>query len=250
MKLLPILCIMLCLISYFGKAQSIKLNKKSNLSSITWGSDECEYKGKYDPKKFTIKQLENTYKLCWGLSLQTKVTAFAPDDVLKLNPEKLKEEYNSKKKIFRTMEIIKTPFWENLKKRREKEFDEEYELKKIAVEAYTNPMVLRNNKFSKHCENFVNPLSSGDSLVILDSWIKFELAREKNFGNNWALHLSNVNYQYYSPQRLQYATCNLITLGWWNCAVNLLNHYEYNSKMENEFRKNFTQIKEKCDYLD
>lgn len=235
--------------SHFGKSQNQK-SKKGNSTTFTWGSDECVYMGKYDSKKFTVKQLADTYKLCWGLTLKTQATAFYPNDISKLSVEKLTEEYNITKQVFRTMTIIKTPFWENLKRRRERELGEEFEFKKIAIEAYTNPKILQNNKFSKRCENFANPLSSGDSLIILESWVKFELAREKNFGDYWSSHLKDVNYQYYSPQRVQFATCNLITFGWWNCANNVLNHSQDNSKMENEFRKNFTQIKQNCEDSD
>jgi hypothetical protein len=256
MKLLAVLISTFCIFSFTGKAQNSKTipkKSKDNLAVFTWTTDMCEYTGKYDSKKITPNQLQNCYELWYNYSaiiLRTKVTAYVPKEVSKLSIDELIQDYNSKKQHLQTMKVIETPFWENLRKQRQKELEENFELSKIGIQAYKNPKILQNNRFSKRCEDFVNPLASGDSLKILDSWIKFELSRKSSFGDNWNSRLKNINYKYESPERLQYATCYLITFGWWNCANKQLSHVEFSPKMELEFKKNFTQIKEKCEYAD
>ncbi|MCV9928089.1 hypothetical protein OIU83_10520 [Flavobacterium sp. LS1R49] len=224
-------------------------NNTSNKTAIfKWETELCANTGTYDPEKYSEEELKNTRDL-WGsfsgayLSTPTTPSSTAEDEKLRLTD--LTAEYNERK-AFYNRKIIPSPYWEKRKAERLHELEDSYELKKIAIEAYTNPSVLLNNRFSKNCTEYTKALISNDSLLLLKTWNNLAEKQKKNNASPEKLmerHLAKYN----SRDRLLYAKQELMTYGWWNCANAETYQIYDDGSMEKEFNKLFTKITSECD---
>ena len=215
---------------------------------FTWTTELCENTGTYDSKKYSKEQLKNTYDLWFtfsGVALETKTNPHSIEDINELSVAKLTSEYNAKKAYY-NREIIPVPFWNKIKQQRLQELEDEYELRKITIEAYTKPSNLLNNRFSKNCEEYARILSSKDTIKLLDTWKNFvEKQKDKNADPEKVMESFYTKYN--SKNRILYAKIELITYGWWNCANSTISRINDDGTMEKEFNKIFSNIKAECD---
>jgi hypothetical protein len=227
----------------------IAMSKNSNTTTVfKWTTELCENTGTYNPKKYSEVQLKNTYDLWFafsGIALKTKTNAHFIEDIEKLNIYKLMSEYIDKKDLY-NREIISTPFWNKLKAERLQELEDEYELKKITIEAYSNPSILLNNRFSKYCSEYAQVLSSNDTIELLKSWRNL-IEKQKNKNGAPEKFMEKYNEKYISKDRLIYAKIELMTYGWWNCGNSTIRRLNDDGTMEKEFNKIFSNIKRECD---
>ncbi|HEX6426687.1 MAG TPA: hypothetical protein VF008_03335 [Niastella sp.] len=218
-------------------------------STYVWMTELCENKGTYYIAKYTAEQLQNTYDLWFrfgGVILETDATPFELEDISKLDSDKLTNEYQKQKKYFNQMVIVNTPYWQKLKEQRIRELEDEYELKKIAIESYSNSAVLNTNRFSKACSDFVSILTSKDTAVLVAFWKSF--AEKKSLQNGSPeSYMARFYEKFNSKDRLAYAKIDLTTYGWYNCAAEALTYMGRDGKMEAEFNKLFSNIKSECD---
>jgi len=229
-------------------------NKQSNiptdtLASFTWTDPACEYTGNYNPQIHSRDLIQNTYKL-WsfyaGSSLENGRSVYEPADIAKLNLKALTEEYTEKKAQLEKLTIINTPFWNTLKKQVLQELEDEYELDKIEMQAFDDPAVLLNNRFSKSCERFVTALNATDTSILLTSWKSFcEELKAKN--GSPETFMAKFYEKYNSPQKLVYAKIDLLTFGWGNCANESTFHVTSDGKAAEAFEKLFWNVKQECE---
>ncbi|MBA4276609.1 hypothetical protein [Flavobacterium sp.] len=236
-----------------NKANS-KLNSYKAISDTTavfiWTTELCENTGTYNPKKYSNEQLKNTYDLWFtfsGIALETNSNAHFIEDINELSVSKLTSEYVAKKEYY-NREIISSPFWNKIKQLRLQDLEDEYELKKITIEAYTKPSVLLNNRFSKYCNEYAQVLSSNDSIVLLNAW-KNLVEKQKSKNGAPEKFMEKYYKKYNSKERLMYAKIELMTYGWWNCGNSTINRLNDDGTMEKEFNKIFSSIKTECDEL-
>lgn len=229
--------------------RKIALSKNSETTAVfKWTTELCENTGTYNPKKYSEVQLKNTYDLWFtfsGVALETNSNAHFIEDIKKLNIYKLMSEYIDKKALY-NRKIVSTPFWNKLKAEKLQELEDEYELKKITIEAYSNPLILLNNKYSKYCSEYAEVLSSNDTIELLKSWRNLiENLKSKNGAPE--KFMEKYNEKYNSKDRLVYAKIELMTYGWWNCCNSKIKRVDDYGSMGKEFNKLFIQIKTECD---
>lgn len=218
------------------------------LASFTWNDEVCEYKGNYNPRKYAPDLIKNTYEL-WsvfsGLSLDN-TSVYKQSDLAKLNLTALTNEYTEKKAHLEKLKIIDAPFWNTLKKQLQQQLEDEYELKKLNIQAFDDPAVLLNNRFSRSCERFVTALNSTDTSVLLTTWKSFAEELKAKNGSPEAF-MARFYEKYNSPEKLVHAKIDLITFGWGNCANEIAFHITNDGKAGEEFKKMFSNIKFECD---
>jgi len=229
-------------------------NKQSNtstdtLASFTWTDEACEYTGNYNPQTYSPDLIKNTYKL-WssysGNTLENGRPVFQPSDIAKLDLKALTNEYIDKKTHLEKLKIINAPFWNTLKKQLLQQLKDEYELNKIEIQAFDDPTVLLNNRFSKSCERFVTALNSTDTSVLLTTWKSFCEERKTKNGSPETF-MAKFYEKYNSPQKLVYAKIDLLTFGWGNCANDNTFHVEDDGKAGEVFEKLFSNVKHECE---
>lgn len=124
--------------------------------------------------------------------------------------------------------------------------NESYELKKIAIQSYSRPQILMENRFSKECQEYAIALSSMDDELLLETWRKLvQKQAEKNGAPD--LLLQRFNQENASLYRLTYARNQVMTYGWWNCANHVIYHFEDDGTPAKEFEKLFSNVKSECD---
>lgn len=230
------------------------INKQSNtvantLASYTWSDAACEYTGNYNPQTYSPELIKNTHELFSiyeGLLLENRPSVYKPSDLAKLNLKALTAEYTEKKALLEKLKIIDAPFWNTLKKQTLQQLDEEYEFDKLQIQAFDNPEVLLNNRYSKDCERYVTALNSTDTSVLFATWKSFAEELKAKNGSPEAF-MARFNEKYNSPEKLIYAKIDLITFGWGNCANNSTFHVLNDGSAENAFKKLFTNVKQECE---
>lgn len=227
----------------------IVLSKNTDTTAVyKWTTELCENTGTYNPKKYSAVQLKNTYDLWFtfsGIALETNSNAHSIEDIGKLDVHKLMSEYIDKKALY-NRQIVSTPFWNKLKAEKLQELEDEYELKKISIEAYSNPSVLLNNKYSKYCAEYAQVLSSNDTIELLKSWRNL-IERQKSKNGAPEIFMEKYNEKYNSKDRLICAKIELMTYGWWNCGISQIKRINNDGTMEKEFNKLFIHTETECD---
>ncbi|TDO73253.1 hypothetical protein EV143_106195 [Flavobacterium chryseum] len=222
-----------------------------NAAIFNWATESCENTGTFDPKKYTKEELKNTYDLWFTFStakLQTQTNAYFIEDVNKLDATKLFLEYINQKALL-NRKVVSTPFWNKLKTQRLRELEEEYLLKKITIEAYSDPTVLLNNKYSAKCSEYVQALASNDTIELLKAWRNIvEVQKSKNGYPEKVIE--EYNKKYNSKDHLLYAQMELMTYGWFNCANDQIKWIGEDDTMREEFDKIFITIKKECNEED
>lgn len=214
-------------------------------NKVRWTTPTCEFEGTFDTKKYTKAQLGATAKLFEvGYFPQTvDPTPRKFEDVAKLDAAALDREYTAKLNTLKGLNIVKTPYWENLRRRQIKELKQVYELSKATMLAYQTPERLRDVKFAGAClANYGEPLISGGS-NLLSAWqIVNEESRRQNSSPERieALYKEQLN----SPDKLKYAQVKVMTFGWWNCVNALIDRQSDYSESEKEYRKLFIRVRE------
>lgn len=215
---------------------------------FTWTTALCTIEGNYDPQKYNEAELKASYRLWWELQgyLNLDVTPSKEEDLANLSIEKLDKEYKEKLSLFKSLKVVNEPYWLELKENKIRELDESYELKTIAIKAYNHPEVLMENRFTEHCREYAEALSSMDDELLLATWKKLvekQMATNASPERVWAKYISENA----SANRLTIARRELMTYGWWNCANHIIYHFEDDGTPEKEFEKLFSNVKSQCD---
>ncbi len=227
--------------------------KSSTTEVFSFQTELCDNKGYFNPQKYTVEQLEDTYKLCYhlgGVSFNTP-SVFNVNSLseVRKNKEKilakLDKDFEEKKKLYNQLKIVDNTYWQKIKEQRYNALHQEYEKEKLQMAAYSDPSVLLNSKFSGKCKNFASALNSTDD-VIISEWRKVrEKASKSNADperimNDFETHLKEPNWK-------DYAIIDLITFGWGNCANAQIERPAQDEKMNKEFENLFIKIDSECD---
>jgi len=222
---------------------------KDTILTYRWATGLCDYQGNYNPQKISENQLKNTYDLCFtfsGISLETDGTANNPEDIKKLSIPTLTQEYKKKRAYYIAMEIVDLPYWQNLRMLRIQELDDEFYLKKITIESYNNPSILKTSRYAKTCPDVIDALNSKDEQTLLNFWKRFVTKYHKEHQLPQS-YIDKFNKENASEQKLIYAKIELINYGWWNAANEQLRRVEQTEEMSKSFEKLFTNIKVECE---
>lgn len=217
-------------------------------SVFEWQNALCTNEGIYDSEKYTEEELKDTYKLWWELSgyLNTNALVRNKEEIGDLSLEKLDKEYKEKLQKFKSLNLVKEPYWEQLRKNKIREMSESYELKKIAIQSHIRPQILMENRFTKQCQEYALALSSMDDELLLETWRNLVHKQAESNGAPDLL-LQRFEQENASSNRLEHARNQVMTYGWWNCANHVIYHFDDDGTPEKEFEKLFNNVKSECD---
>src|SRR5687767_8953611 len=146
-----------------------------------WETELCMMTGTFDPVKYSEAQLRNTLSLFGpgqiGLGLSLNV--WGPEDVLRLDIPSYDKEYEQKSKKLRELDIVKVPYFEDLRRDRLKELEQIHQLTRTTAIAYTRPEVINEYPRAEACKKrfAAPPNAGGDELVKV--WREVNLASQK-----------------------------------------------------------------------
>ena len=259
-KYLIILVSFLILPSCSGNREEKQVEEKDSLqinlgesvpdttNILEWNTLNCNKKGTFNPNIYSKEVLKNTYDLLslyYSLPLKYEVTLLRPEQIKNLNIDSLTLEYKTKITRLKNMKIVPGKEWENLRKQKIIEMDDEFELKRITLLAYSDPNILIGNRFAKNCNKYADGLASNDTTTLLTLWKELEVELSKKNGDA-ERHLVLFNEKYNSADKLLFAKSDLMTFGWWNCANDNLRRMNTEDKMESEFNKLFIKMDSIC----
>lgn len=215
------------------------------ISHLSWAqekshefSDElCLYKGTYDSTLYTETQLVDTYKLVQGyFSLYT-------DD-----EQQIDEIYQSMIEELKNLDLVKSDYFNNLRKSYLKYLQETYKVKKVEFAAKNgNAKALKKyyqkNPTVKYYSEAL--IKGGDELMKA-----YEHLTKEQMKNNAAPEVLWNEYLRHSKSAdaHQYAFKRVLTYGWWNAINNHLPHVIVDGTQFEEYKKLFIKIDtEDCD---
>lgn len=224
--------------------------KKDSIGTFKWETELCQNESTFNARLYTLEELTGTQKL-WnmtgGVLLEVNDAAFKPDQIAGLSTLKeLDAEYKKKKKELLDLKIVNEPYWIEVKKQLVKAMKDEYDMSRIAIRAYTNPNVLKGNRFSGVCPDLIRALTSSDTSLLMASWRSLIEEQCKNNGSPESL-MKRFEEEYNDPGRLMYARVELITFGWINRVNETIVHVDHDEKINDKFFKLFLKTRSECD---
>jgi hypothetical protein len=217
----------------------------NNQNEFKWSYTLCYYTGNYDANKFTNKQLENTLKyLVNSDGTSVSVIIFTASDLNDYKRENVKLEFDDRLRKLKTLEFVKTPFFEKIKEKRIQEVERTKLLTLMKLDAYTNAEVLRNDKYSnKQCAEYANALIAGGQ-TLLD--LRKKMAEEASKAGN-EIAMERYLEETKTNNELLLARIYVIAMGWWNCVNNSIDRVDEYDAHQNGFLKLFDSVSFECD---
>ena len=249
--------------SHTGQKQNIAVlndsikNNNENLKTYTWDDELCHYTCKYDSTLVSYRQLRNSYDLGYQtdrFEIRTQTTASVIGDIEKLNVDSLDNEFERKINDLKSLEVINTKYWLNLKQKKILELTKVYELSKLQILGYTYPDTLNYKGCPIECKKYIVGLVKGGD-ELLKVWMELHnelIKRQKKIGaSNETIEFLNNKFseKYNSVDNLSYAQMDVISFGWWNTINSTISRVNTDD-FQTEYRKNFTDMKEECDESD
>lgn len=199
----------------------------------TWTFDDelCTYTGHYDSKKYTAKELADTYCLF-------RTSYYVSD---KGTMEELHVRYDSVIHHVANLEIVQTNYFQQLKKDVIRYLEETAALKKVEKNAKQDVQSLITAvKEGTDARQYAVALSKGGD-ALLEAYKQVVKGQMKNN--------STPEYLWYNYQttmerddRLDLAFDYVLVYGWWNSANHLVHHITYDGKQMEQFQKLFVKV--------
>ncbi len=213
----------------------------------------CSNIGYFDDQKYSIQQIQDTYKLWFQYSnyyLETPMV-FQLKDLEKVRSnqknilQKLDHDYQKISSEISALKVVNTPFWTIIKKKILEQLKKVYELKRIEIQAYSDPKFLINNNSPAKCKIYAEALNNNDE-NLMQQWKKLRIEMsERNVDPD---RIMNEFYIFSKSQnKRDYAIIDLVNFGWWNCNNNQLEEHLDSGSMQDAFYKLFTKVEEECD---
>lgn len=240
--LLLLLLPLLASVSAFGQLKTFK-----------WDDDMCSYTSTYDARRYNETQLRNTLSMLRpGAGAETgpeiSLHVWKYEDIAKLDIEGYDRQYERRLKRLKELDIVKTPYWENLRTQMISELGQMHELSRLTAIAYTRPEVINGYPRAESCKlKYAGPIIQGGEALV-DAWREVNLASQKVNADPKRLQ-DRFDTQNASPDRMKFALLETMAFGWWNCAIISIDRPKSleNGAADREFRKLFTRVKETCE---
>lgn len=216
-----------------------------------WESELCENESRFNARLYTDEELKGTHELLWmaGSLLLHEInnTATDPEEIEELSSLKeLDKLYQKKQKELRNLKIVNDPYWKGVKQSILQRMKDEYDLARIDIQAYTNPAVLKGNRFSYVCPDIIEALTDKDTTKLMTAWRILVEEQKENNGSPENV-VKRYRKAYDSPDRIMQARVQLITYGWHNRVNHTLQRVSRDEKMNNRFDRLFLETKSECD---
>lgn len=196
----------------------------------TWTFDDelCTYTGFYDSKKYTEKQLGDTYYLL-------RTSHYVHDGG---TFEELTSRYDSVIHHVKNLQIVQTHYFQGLKKDVLQYLQETYALKKVQKNAKqdTKSLIMAVKEDTK-ARQYAEALHKGgdDLLEAYEQVIKMQM--ENNSTPEYLWHNYETTMKH--ADRLDRAFDYVLVYGWWNSANNFVHHINYDGTQMKQFQKLF-----------
>ena len=223
----------------------------AKMRRFVWEDEICTYEGWYDAARYSKKQLENTYRLWYSQDFELFARKGERQIDGRWEPftlEWLDYQYGVKSAVLRGLNVVDTPYWQNVKRRKLLILEQRYRLERATFEAVREPLVLRRTAFAEAClAKYAEPLiAGGDSLLRI--WREEnESQRKKSAYEDDMRRLFEERMA--SADRLKYAREEVLRDGWWECVASKIGSSDDEGIMHRNFRKLFKRVRRMgCDY--
>lgn len=211
-----------------------------------WKDGICNYTGTTKTDVVSEDALHNALYLLWNPSGLTRpFLCNKPADSSLLNIELVQKEYINKRAELLQATFPSGVFWLELQNTRLKELDQQFQLRKLAIQAFKDPQVLAKKTKDKTCNEFVKALTSGDK-ALLAAWKNMHEAEKLSHSDPESLQ-AVFDKHWNSPEQMIWAKIELLRYGWWNCVDQSATHVTDFSAIEQQFKALFSEVREKCD---
>lgn len=229
--------------------------KNTNLTPYSYQTFNCDNKGYFDASKYEKEEIDGVNKLLYkfnGVHFDTnpifKLSSL--EDVRNnkdLHLENLERQYQEKKKELYSLKVIDLPVWKKLYENAIQTFENEYELNKEEIIAFSDPSSLKNSKFYSTCRESIDAISSPDKEKMFASWKAYTELKSKNNADPQGV-MNRFNAKLNDPQKEDYALIDMIGLSFHNCANSSFRQKpEEEATAYKDFDKIFMKLKKNCD---
>ncbi|WP_230035159.1 hypothetical protein [Chryseobacterium sp. Bi04] len=234
-----------------------KPSNVSNLTPYSYQTFNCDNKGYFDAAKYEKEEIDGVNKLLYkfnGVHFDTNpIFKLSSLEEIRKNKEahleNLEKQYQEKKEELYSLKVIDLPVWKNLYENAIQTFENEYELNREEIMAFSDPATLKNSKFYNTCREPIDAISSPDREKMFEAWKNFTELKSKNNADPKAV-MARFDLKMNDPQKEDYALIDLIGLSFHNCA-----NSSFRQKREDEgtvykdFDKIFMKLKKNCEEL-
>jgi hypothetical protein len=224
--------------------------EKDSTAVFRWESELCTHESTFDTRLYTEEELRGTRRLLQmtgSVLLEVKDVAFKPDQIADLSTLKeLDLEYQTKRKQLQDMTIVNDSYWIKIKERLLVAMKDEYDLSRICIQAYTNPKVLKGNRFSKYCPDLITALTSNDSTKLIAAWKTLvEEQCKKNASPDYLME--RFERESHDPDWMMYGRIELVTFGFSNRVNDQIEHVKNDEAINRKFDQLFLKTHSECD---
>lgn len=212
---------------------SMAVTTIAQAQTYQWVDGLCAMEGNFDSKKYTAKQIENSYYVMNQLNtlnLELRPTLQSVADMKQLSNkdlEALDTEYAQVKNKVERLQVV--PQVQKSKQDLLKTIDDEYTTKKLVLLAYINPAEAIKQSPAM-CKTYIEPLLQSESAV-QNRWRKAIVDNLRESAKGYADDADLIKYQRkiamnrYQKEKASnasfYATQGLISYHFNNCLVNI-----------------------------
>ena len=228
---------------------SMAVTTIAQAQTYQWEDDYCSYKGDFDSKKYTAKQIKNSYFVLDGLT-RTNLNSFFPpmsiealDKLSMKDMDLLTEEYKQAKSDAEKLSVV--PEAKGYKQELLKSIDGEYKVNQLTILAYLNPSEALKQS-PQMCKQYIEPLLQNETAV-QNRWKKFVEEHIQEQGQHGAEQLASyrkVAMTRYQEEKAsnpsKYARINLVTFGFSNCVNEQVYHADSEKVFSNQQKLNKT----------
>ncbi|WP_313091699.1 hypothetical protein [Chryseobacterium flavum] len=241
-------------VTVWGQKKPIK---NTNLTLYSYQTFNCDNQGYYDASKYEKEEIDGVNKLLYkfnGVHFDTnpvfKLSSL--EEVRKnkeIHLENLEKQYQEKKQELYNLKVIDLPVWKNLYENTIQIFENEYELNKEEIMAFSDPSTLKTSRFYSTCKEPIDAISSPDKEKMFAAWKNYIELKSKNNADPKGV-MARFDAKMNDPQKEDYALIDLIGLSFHNCA-----NRSFRQKRDDEgtaykdFDKIFTKLKKNCEEL-
>ncbi|QBQ41444.1 hypothetical protein E2P86_09865 [Sphingobacterium psychroaquaticum] len=203
----------------------------AQVKTLLFEDELCSYKGFYDSKKYTERQLKDTY------TLVTSYGYVGDEGTLAEMTARYTAEIDRLKKL----QIANSSYFKNLQQDVLNYVQQTFALKKVQKQAKQNPQALTTAvKKGGAAYTYGIALQNGGT-ELLESYKALTLQQMKNNAapdHLWDQYTTTIA----RADKLEKAFAYVLVYGWWNSANREVHHIEYDGTQSEQYRKLFTKI--------
>lgn len=218
-----------------------------SLATYVWEDDVCRFTGQYSPRRYSAGQLRGTWELLNHDALLTYyATVFRPAGLDRLRLDSLDANYAKLHRHYLGLAVVPQPGWEKLKKARLRELEADYRKTRLYILGFTEPERLLRAPYSPACAQYVRGLATHNDSLIRQDWHRLVDEHSRRNGDPEEMKATYLD-QAASADWRTYATIDLLTFGWSNCANEAVPRVEITERQRREFEQLFVRISSECD---